>query len=313
LILLEIFLKIAICIITYRRPEGLSRALEKLNHLEFDDEPPEIEIVVVDNDREGSAEAVCASVESALRYPLTLVIEPRQGIPFARNRALEIVSGRADWIAFLDDDEEPSPRWCAELIRVQREYEADIVAGPVLPAFEQPPPKWMEIGPFFHRKRYATGHQLPLCYTGNVLFPSTICDETGIRFDTRLSQIGGSDRHFFQRLAMAGYKIIWADEAIVYEWIPPSRATAGWINRRFFATGNVGSIIDLDLRPSLKIVLKLFLKGWYWIVRGTLTSLLGLVGGKRFLIRGVSLIHYGAGVLVGMIGFRFKRYSRAGH
>ncbi len=304
-------MKIAVCIVTFQRPEGLHRALEGLSRLEFDGEPPEIEIIVVDNDREGSAQDVCASVEKTLHYPLTWVIEPEQGIPQARNRALETaISGKADWIAFLDDDEEPDPRWLAELLRVQQTHNAEIVAGPVLPVFEQSPPKWMEKGGFFHRKRYVTGQKLPFCYTGNVLFSVLVTEKTGIRFDERFSRIGGSDRHFFQRLAMAGYKIVWADEALVYEWVPSSRATAGWILRRFFATGNVGSIIDLDLRPSLKIVLKLCLKGWYWIIRGGLTALWSLVGGKRFFVRGFSLITYGAGVWAGMIGFRFKRYGK---
>jgi len=42
-------MKVAICAITFRRPEGLRRLLQAISALTFQTDPPEIEIVIVDN------------------------------------------------------------------------------------------------------------------------------------------------------------------------------------------------------------------------------------------------------------------------
>ena len=45
----------------------------------------------------------------------------------------------ADYIAFLDDDEEADPSWLNELVNTLGAYSADIVTGPVLSRFPTPP------------------------------------------------------------------------------------------------------------------------------------------------------------------------------
>ena len=44
----------------------------------------------------------------------------------------------AQYIAFIDNDEAPSPAWLDELLAGLAEYDAGVVAGPVLPMFEAP-------------------------------------------------------------------------------------------------------------------------------------------------------------------------------
>ena len=59
---------ISICIITFKRPEGLKRLLESLNQLAFSKiEAPEIEVVVVDNDTCGIAAEVVNQVKEDFR------------------------------------------------------------------------------------------------------------------------------------------------------------------------------------------------------------------------------------------------------
>src|SRR3712207_4691208 len=62
---------VAVCVITYRRPEGLRRLLGALDDLIFKkSEVPDIKIVVVDNDPAGSALAVCEDMAPALKWPI---------------------------------------------------------------------------------------------------------------------------------------------------------------------------------------------------------------------------------------------------
>ena len=76
---------VAVCVITYRRPEGLGRLLDAFTKLEVDPEAIVPTFVIVDNDADKSARAV---VERAAHLPrLVYAVEPELGIPFARNRA----------------------------------------------------------------------------------------------------------------------------------------------------------------------------------------------------------------------------------
>jgi glycosyltransferase involved in cell wall biosynthesis len=64
-------------------------------------------------------------------WPLRYVVEPRRGLSFVRNRAIsEARAARADFVAFLDDDEVATAPWLTELLRVQGRYAADVVTGP---------------------------------------------------------------------------------------------------------------------------------------------------------------------------------------
>ena len=104
--------------------------LEGLDRLRFAKvPPPAVEIVVVDNDPAGPTCALLESVKLGHNWPLRCYVEPRRGIPYARNRAIASIEGRADFVAFVDDDEIPAPEWLDELLHVQRSYDADVVAG----------------------------------------------------------------------------------------------------------------------------------------------------------------------------------------
>ncbi|HEY7768427.1 glycosyltransferase, partial [Longimicrobium sp.] len=128
-------MKVAVCAVTYLRPRGLARLLEGLAALRFGGgRGPELEIVVVDNDPARSAEAVCDEWSDRLPWPLRYRHEERRGVSHARNAAVAAArEAGAEMMAFIDDDEVPQPGWLDELLRVQAQHDADVVAGPVLP------------------------------------------------------------------------------------------------------------------------------------------------------------------------------------
>ena len=68
---------IAICALTYKRPEGLRRLLDGLDGLTFSGPRPEIRIVIVDNDPRGSARAAYEQTAAVLRWPIEYVAERR--------------------------------------------------------------------------------------------------------------------------------------------------------------------------------------------------------------------------------------------
>ena len=107
-------------------------------------------------------------------------------------------------MAFVDDDEWPEPGWLSALLRTQREYGADIVAGPSVPIYEPPEVDWIVKGGFFERPRFATGTRLDNARTSNVLIASRVLEAIDPAFDDRFGMTGGEDTHFFARARRAG-------------------------------------------------------------------------------------------------------------
>jgi glycosyltransferase involved in cell wall biosynthesis len=302
-------MRIAICIITYRRPEGLRRALDAIG-AQVLDRPASPRIVVVDNDDAGSAREVCDAARAALTLPLEYAIEPRRGIPFARNRCVAIARPHADWIAFVDDDEEPAPGWLAELLRVQAEHSADVVTGPVVPRVAGELPTWAVRGRLFQRPRFPTGARRNRAFTNNVLFRAEIFDRVQPHFDDRMAMTGGSDAHFSRRVHRAGYRIVWADRAEVHEALPASRITPGWLYQRAYRTGTTNAFIHRDLRPLPVAVALITCISIYRLGSGALQAAAGCAVGRHWIVSGLRWVCYGAGLLVGLAGGRYNEYRR---
>ena len=303
-------MKIAVCIATFKRPDGLARLLTGVSELTLGDDPPEVRIVVVDNDADGSAAAVCEAMRASMPWPITCVVEPRRGISHARNTAITTAGSDVDFIVFIDDDEAPEPSWLSELLEAQRRYDADVVTGPVHPVLPADAPRWIARGRFFDRKHYEEGAVLPYAFTNNVLVSAAVLRKMDIWFDPKMGLTGGGDHHFFQRVAQAGFRIVWTKRAVVREWIPPSRATLGWLTRRAYRVGNAMSTIEIDLGSPWFARLKQAAKGGVWLVLGLLALPIGLVSGRHRIVRGIRWLAYGAGLFAGLLGARYQEYQR---
>lgn len=140
----------AVCICTFRRPDGLLNLLAGLDKQQFSAVPaPSITLVVVDNSPEGGAKLTCQAQQWA--WPLHYVHEPRPGISYARNTALAAVPPGTDFVAMIDDDETPAPHWLDRLLHAQSRSGADVVVGPAIPEFPEGTPDWIKVGGIFHK------------------------------------------------------------------------------------------------------------------------------------------------------------------
>src|SRR5262245_3279025 len=94
--------RISICLCTFKRPVLLAELLRTLLRQETDGLFT-FSIVVVDNDREGSARQTVDQFR--LEHPdiIAYFIEPEQNIAAARNRTVAVASG--ELVCFIDDDE----------------------------------------------------------------------------------------------------------------------------------------------------------------------------------------------------------------
>lgn len=303
--------RIAICIATCLRPDGLQRLLAGIGRQTFTkNDAPEIHIIVVDNDAEGSSKHVCDEFSANSLIPLTYDVEPRRGISFARNRLIDHAIEDSDFIGFIDDDEVPVLCWIDELMYAQRCYEADVVNGPVLPHFVGTPPTWAVKGRFYEITGMPTGQILNNSYghvyTGNLLARTDVFRK--VRFSEQFALSGGEDTHLFMQINRAGFKVVWANDALLTEWVPASRTNVRWLLQRAFRGGNSFALCEIAINSSIHIRLVRAMKGIVHIGRGLAFACLSL-GCKVRLMRSLQITFLGAGMIVGVLGKRYDEYK----
>lgn len=300
--------KVSICAATYKRPSLLRDLLESLNKLEFVHIPtPVIEVIIVDNDSNSSAKSTVEAIKSSFRWPLKYFVETNQGVTYARNRCVCEASKDSDFIAMLDDDETATPQWLEELLINQQQFQAEIVAGPVIPVYRdaQQVPDWIKAGDFHSYERHDTGKKLDTAFTGNVMFSTKIVKnlkKDGSLFDHRFAHKGAEDAYLFACLNKQGYKIVWVDEAVLYEPVADKRLSLDWILKRGFWSWSVHSLIESELYPSFKIQSIRAVKGLGLIFIGVISVLPSLLLGKAKAAQALLRIYRGMGTLSGLMG-----------
>lgn len=313
---------VAICACTCARPDGLRALLEGLDRQTFSTVvPPAVHVVIADNEGSDSARNVCAEFQKRSGIPLTYVYEPKRGIPYARNACLSHVPDGCDFICFIDDDEVPKEDWLDQLLLAQKVSGADAVAGRVKPIFGEGTPDWIARGGFFGAPRRSVDLDMPKledlqaldrAATNNVLVRASAVRRLGLCFDTAFAFSGGSDSLFFRTLHKNGSRIIFAEQAVVYDHIPASRAKLGYMLRDRFRVANnnvlIDSLIDGRSRPRPRRALH----GAKHVGLGLRRLAKTLLSRKRPVDRfAVAAFHmaYGFGVITGALGFKYQHYK----
>ena len=87
--------------------------------------PSDFEIIVADDDPDRNAWDAIRHIVQSTGAPLRYVESAAQNISACRNRCLE--TAKADWIAFIDDDQIAEPDWLREMISTAAKFKADAV------------------------------------------------------------------------------------------------------------------------------------------------------------------------------------------
>lgn len=283
-----------ICMCTYRR-EYVADALASIGALDADG--IDVRIIVADNDTEPSAQGLVERTAARLPFPVLYLHAPARNISIARNACLEAVT--ADFVAFVDDDEQVAPSWLRDLMAAARATAAAAVLGPVKAVYEAGAPGWLVNGDFHSAAPVYVRRSIQTGYTCNALI-RWVEPFKGLRFDLALGRSGGEDTDFFYRLHDLGGTIASAPDAIVYEPVPPERARLAWLLRRRLRAGQTHGTRLVRSGAGRGASLALAASKAGYCLAMTALTMLSPVGWRRNFLR--MTLHLG--VLGGLLGSR---------
>lgn len=188
----DILVSIIIC--THRRPDSLESALQSLVQEKW--KGNDWEVLVIENDREPSAEVAEVLSRFAADLPLSCHLETIPNLSRARNLGAEKALG--EYLAYIDDDVEVVPGWMNALFTGCREYHPDFLTGPSYPLYRSPKPYW-------YLDEWATA-----CYHGDEL--KQVAEiPAGMNFIVK-REIVLQLKGFRENLGMAGGKLAYGEE-----------------------------------------------------------------------------------------------------
>lgn len=304
-------LSVTVAVLTYLRPDDLRAVLPTLA-AQAAALGPGARVLVVDNDPAGSARDVVAELATGARY----VHEPEPGIAHARNRALDEAADD-DLLVFVDDDERPCDGWLRLLVEQYLVDRPGAVVGPVVSEYVVDPDPWVRAGRFFDRRRLATGTEVTLAATNNLLLDMHQVTAAGLRFDARFGLTGGSDTLFTRQAAVRGLRMVWCDEAVVTDVVPASRVTRSWVLRRAYRSGNGWTRVSILVAGSpaarLRTRASLVAEGSVRVAAGAARTALGVATRSlEHQARGRRTLARGSGMLTGLVGHVYAEYARPG-
>jgi hypothetical protein len=109
---------------------------------------------------------------------------------------------------------------------------------------------------------------------------------------------------------LAGHRIVWADQAVVTEYVPSSRCTTSWLLRREYRRGNTLSLCVAWLEGSLLRRVKRVSRAVLVFCGGVMTMLMAPARGRPALLKGAQRVCFAAGLVTGMAGHIYEEYGR---
>jgi len=248
--------KLTIAICSYNRAERLPRLIQALRCQPC---PIPFEILVIDNNSTDHTQAVIAELANAEGAPVRSVIETKQGIPFARNRAIT-ESLAHDYLLFIDDDELPSERMLEAAVYSLDVESAECVGGKISINFgSYTRPAWLsnDLLAFYGEINYGadtfwiTDRSTPI-WSGIVAYKTALfANNPELRFDHRYNRKGkgiggGSDGIMFQELLKRKVKICYQPNMAVDHFIEDWKMRRSYFLKLHFIAGRKYGQFQMD-------------------------------------------------------------------
>ncbi|NWG29378.1 MAG: glycosyltransferase [Ignavibacteriaceae bacterium] len=298
----------SVCVATFKRPKLLRKLIQSLFEQEKIDDII-LEIIIVDNDINKSAEEIVAEFSNSSSVTISYYEQPIRNISLTRNMALDMASGK--YIAIIDDDETADKYWIRNLIDTIEKFNADAVFGYVKPVFDSHIAEWKKQREIYFLPVSKTGEPPLFRYTTNCLIRSEKIKKFSLRFDPDYGLSGGEDGVFFDLLSKEfKFKFIACREAITYEAVPEYRTSLKYIFNRNFQKGNntVWHALESGDNKFQKIKILYFIKSLLAIGYFGLQFLIFLPFREKWIFSFVGL-SLNFGKLFAVLNLKLRKYK----
>ncbi|WP_088241982.1 hormogonium polysaccharide biosynthesis glycosyltransferase HpsE [Calothrix rhizosoleniae] len=232
---------LTVAIPTYNGAKRLPQLLEKLQNQQGT-ESFNWEIIVVDNNSHDATASIIKKYQSTWQchYKLKYVFEPKQGLAYARERA--IMESQGKLIAFLDDDNYPNNMWVLAAYKFARNHpHVGAYGSQIHPQWEtKPPEEFARITPFL---AITERGNIPLLYEADQkLLPPGAglvinkqawleCVPNQMILAGRISgnMLAGEDIEMLSYIQRGGWEIWYNPEMEIYHQIPAWRLTREYL------------------------------------------------------------------------------------
>ena len=288
--------KVSVIIPTYNRAHLIHLTIDSFLQQSYPIES--YEIIISDNNSTDSTKNTIKKYMNENHGRIKYIMEPRQGVHYARNSAAKIASG--DILYYTDDDMIADSNLLIEIVKIfELDPKVASVTGRVLPKWEFEPPDWV----------------LKLCYNGklslndppeDLIISANDCNvyscHQAVRRDvffeaggfnpenTAGEWIGDGETGLNIKIKELGYKFGFNGNSITWHIVPKYRLTQSYLNGRLANQGNCDSYTlyrkKLFSKPQLvKQILisaiRLFLSSF----RAIRNVLLGMISWRIHLAR----------------------------
>ena len=260
-----------------------------------------INLFLINNSKNTLVKNILTNTKFKKNFNIFYKNEKKGGIPNARNASINLSRKlKSDYTCFFDDDCIIPKNWLTQMIKIKDLKLAKIITGPQVPLSNN-----------IYEKVIARNEkhmsEVKWAATNNVFISSQVLKKEKIFFDMDLLNIGGSDQLFFLKLSKK-YKILWNEDAKVYEMSQNIRKNFMWFFYRNIRFGSSSFIIyrkNYNLYLSIIICCVKSLKE----LLVSIISLVNIFNFKYSILKSIQYITRSIATFFSIFGFVVKEYK----
>ena len=289
---------IGIC--TRKRFKNLNKTLSSIYNLQLKNY--KLKILIIENNNKKTLNSLLKNYKIKKKISISHYLEKKIGIPFARNKFLQIIKKiKGDFVSFVDDDCILDKKWLISMDFIHKKNRADVLTGPQISLSKKHYLKTLD-------RKVTHLKKVSWAATNNIFCRKDTLLNSGLEFDIGMRDTGGSDQLFFKQLTMKGKIILWNSNAKIYEIPQKKRENFKWFILRCLRYGLSSNLIYKKLYGSFFSFFIVIFKSVFEIIKSSFFFVMILFNPKDNFYNFVQNICKGIGTFLSLFNVRLNKY-----